>query len=549
MTALAVVLSGASTQELSCQLLEAAERGHVREGQLVVVRRGAGAPPILSRVEAIRPFNDFFTEGDPWSEARRKSIAIPSNVARQYEIADLDLLRELGGGDVRFPPQPGDLVEHIDPVLDYDSIFELSGRAGIVSLGSLSGYEDLPIPLTVESIPMHLGVFGVTGSGKSYTTGALIERLLDIPTDRDAKVAYPMIVIDANGDYSNYARKTGSVPPNWRCGFIDRLVFPRALHSAKSFNGESLRPIGVSLDALTPREVAELILLYYRGTSTDLSELQLAALEGLIEVFREEKHIPTDDILTQPAKYREFVGRLDQLDNEQLHAGSKAAIKRALGNIRRRLIDDHMLIGAKSPITEPEFVDRITREPGVLLLDFSADGAPGVDLPTKQLVIGYLASVLLTRFTRFKTDGNQRYLMFLIEEAQNFCPSSAYPVGSHLARLKLMSIATQGRKFGLSLCLVSQRPSFVDPVVLSMCNSFLIHRLAPDDVDFVRRASGGLPESMKLRLTAMQRGEFVLAGQMSKVPFPIVGSVRKRERDIPHDTGSTNVVGDLLKNA
>jgi DNA helicase HerA-like ATPase len=547
MDEIGIVLSGGGTQSCVCQLLADAERGIVREGQLVLIDRGASTVRILARVDAIHPFNDFFTEGDPWSEARRKNVAIPSTVARQYEVAELELLRELGGMDVSYPPRPGDRVVPIDPARDYSLVFDTKGDEGIVKLGSLSGYSQLPIPLQVENIPMHMGVFGVTGSGKSFTTGVLLEKLLQIPAGPQLQVSYPMLIIDANGDYTNYSSSTKKLPANWRASWVRRFVFPRALGSARSSEDEDLFPIGISLDALAPREVAELILLYYKGGPTDLSELQISALEQLIETFREDHRIPTDSVFTHPEHFRRFLAALTELPTDVLAPSAKSAAIRAVRTVRRRLDSEYNLISKDSPLTQVDFVDRITAERGVAILDFSADGAPGVDLPTKQLVISYLASKLLTRFTEFKIASDQRYLLFLIEEAQNFAPSPSYPIGSHLAKVKLMAIATQGRKFGLSLCLVSQRPSFVDPVVLSMCNSFLIHRLSPEDTDYVRRASGGLPSSIASRLTSLRRGEFVLTGQMATVPFALVGSVAPAERTIPHAAGTTNVIADLSR--
>lgn len=77
----------------------------------------------------------------------------------------------------------------------------------------------------------------------------------------------------------------------------------------------------------------------------------------------------------------------------------------------------------------------------MLVVDFSAEGAPGVDLPTKQTIITYLAAVLFERFTHYKTQDDTRYLLFVIEEAQNFCPDQSYPSGASLAKTKLSAIA------------------------------------------------------------------------------------------------------------
>jgi hypothetical protein len=162
--------------------------------------------------------------------------------------------------------------------------------------------------------------------------------------------------------------------------------------------------------------------------------------------------------------------------------------------------------------------------------------------------MSYLAAILYTRFTYYKIGREERYLVFIIEEAQNYVPNlSVYDVGYSLAREKLAIIATQGRKFGLSLCLISQRPSFVDPVVLSMCNSFFIHRVSPQDVSFVERATGGLPASLARRLTQLEQGELIVHGQMNKVPIPFLIKAPPRNPDIGHRYGTTNVLEGLRR--
>jgi len=117
-------------------------------------------------------------------------------------------------------------------------------------------------------------------------------------------------------------------------------------------------------------------------------------------------------------------------------------------------------------------------------------------------------------------------------------------IGSSLAKTKLSAIATQGRKFGLSLCLISQRPSFVDEIILSMCNTFFIHRISPEDVHFVRGVTGGLPDSLARRLTNLSQGECIVTGQMNRLPFPVL--VQGPERmEILHTAGKTDVVARI----
>jgi DNA helicase HerA-like ATPase len=554
--AVGIILSSASTQECTFQLLESAERGGIREGMLLIVQ--TGDKKLLGRVAQIVPYNAFYTEGDPWSEARRKGVRIPEEIARRYEICKLDLLTEIPKAEIKYPPQPGDQVFKLDLQKHAKDIFDVAiDQKGHVWFGTLAGYigREAPIPLNIENIPMHLAIFGTTGSGKSFDTGALIEKLVKIPVKDQAAdsehLSYPMIVIDAHGDYTDYvnfiASKKDKSGVFSRLGWIKRYVFP-STHSRVDMRTQAIKkyvqPLAINLDLISQREIAEIIMLYYKGT-TEGTELPVSGLDSLFDWMDDQGYASKQDLFVK--HYDDLIRQLNSDGFRQLthiHDGTRKAVERALDYFRR-IEQDHKLLSTDSELKKAEFVDKITKEGGMALIDFSADGAPGVDLPTKQLVMTYLASLLFERFTLFKSRGEERYLMFVIEEAQNFAPDKNYPISSTLAHSKLSSIATQGRKFGLSLCLISQRPSFVDRIVLSMCNSFIVHRISPEDIHFVKAVTGGLPESLSRRLTTLDRGEMIVTGQMSTVSFPLDIVVMRHQRMVPHTIGQTRVVESL----
>ncbi|MEM2125658.1 MAG: ATP-binding protein [Candidatus Methanosuratincola sp.] len=538
-----IILSQSTTREAACQLLEEAERGGIREGMLLFIEASPNKRRLLARVSEIVPYNAFFTEGDPWSEARRKNLPLPEQVARRYEICKLELLVELPGtNEITIPPHPGDYVYRIDPKTAREEIFGVrEGESGIIWFGTQAGYKGSPVPLDVEAIPMHMAIFGVTGSGKSFDTGALIEKLVSIPAAANRAVSFPMLVIDAHGDYLEYAKYRAGGKDLGAVDAVTRYVFPdawRRLRATKPV--EKLEPIGINLDDLEPRDLAELVVQYYGGAG---SELQIHGLERtFVEML--DGGWKLSALLT--SGYEQLTAQIKKKPASEIHDAAKSAILRALSKFKEAE-DKHQLFSQESPLQDKKWVDELTRQGNLAIVDFSAEGAPGVELPMKQLVMTYLAAVLFASFTRYKVQGEDRYLLFVIEEAQNFCPDPSYPVGATLAKTKLSAIATQGRKFGLGLCLISQRPSFVDGIVLSMCNTFFIHRVSPEDVSFVRTVTGGLPPGLLARLTKLSRGEIIITGQMSKVPFPLVVRVEKEERKVPHRAGTTEVVRNLAR--
>lgn len=534
---------------------KSAENGKIEEGMLLLVE--TCRKNILARVAQVIPYNVFYTEGDPWSEARRKNMPIPEEVARRYEICKLDLLSEIPKAEIKYPPRPGDNVIKIDPKLHEKDIFGVSrGQPKYIWYGSLTGYADSPIPLNIENIPMHMAIFGVTGSGKSFDTGALLERIVSIPVRSNTCLSYPLIIVDAHGDYADYVNHVNGGGKLGSIGWIRRYVFPEAYIRTDFRLSKLIQPIGINLDLLSQRELAEIIILFYKGT-TEGAELQVDALDGLFEFMQTAKgYRSRHDLFLH--NFENLKRDLNEFaEQSDLHSGTKGAVRRALDNFRT-VETKYKLLSTKSDlqeakaiepdsIEEVKFIDKITKEGGISVFDFSADAAPGVDLKTKQFVMTYIASLLFEQFTNYKIKKQDRYLLFIIEEAQNFIPDKSYPVSSSLAHSKLSSIATQGRKFGLSLCLISQRPSFVDRIVLSMCNSFFIHRMSPEDVYFVKQVSGGLPVSLLPKLTTMNTGDLIITGQMNTVQFPLVIHVPETDRIVKPTMGKTNVCDTLAK--
>lgn len=550
---LGTILSGASTREAKCQLREDAERGSIKEGILILIKsQDDKRNPILARIAQIKPYNAFYTEGDPWSEARRKGMQIPEDIARQYEICNLDLLIELPKGEIKYPPRPGDDIIRIDPKTHEEDIYGIKRETpGYSWYGTLTGYPNAPVPLDIEKIPMHMAVFGTTGSGKSFDTGALIEKFMKIKSSKIESVSFPMVIIDANGDYIDYAKcyqdNLDKFKERFRpVGWVKRFVFPNVTRENPHLTNENI--VAIDLDVLSPREIAETIIMYYKG-SIEGAELQISGIITLFEFIKDERE--RDSIHSYFETEQNFRELIDILKNDipdsKLHGQSKKAIERALEKFFE-IEKSFYLFSQKnqSALTKPKFIDEITKLGGLAIIDFSEDGATGVDIQTKQLVMTYIASSLFNEFSRYKIKEKSRYLIFLIEEAQNFIPNPSYPIGSSLAKNKLSLIATQGRKFGLSLCLVTQRPSFMDKIVLSMCNTFFIHRISPEDISFVKSVTGGLPSAISNRLTRLNQGELILTGQMNNVPFPLLLHVPKKDR-IPHTAGKTEVMKTLKR--
>jgi len=525
-----LVLSGSTTRKAVAQLY-ADHEGRVREGELCFINLLEHQTKLLCRINKIVPFIEFFEEGDAWSEARRRMAQIPTEVSRKYYTLELEILGEIKGGhlsEATIPPSPGSEVLKIE---DREEMLEIikpkSEEKVFIEFGKLFGYKNVPFFLDVDAIPMHLAILGVTGSGKSYTVGYLLEQLSNIEVG-GIKTALTSIIIDANGDYLDYY-EAYHVKHQRIGNYVNVIRF--VLNNSPVRFSKGVRLFSMDLDVFGPREIAELIITYYTGGQ--LNELQVAGLEMVLRRLKEDGYSMTSLFLDDRYFEGKLVADLERMKDEKLiHDQTLRAIERALNKFKSDLVDKYELIAYKGQTTfSSDLIDSITdsKNPTLIIVDFSADGAPGAPLQLKQLIVAYITELLLKKFTEYKMRGADKILLLIIEEAQNYCPNlETYPIGYSLARDNLAQIATQGRKFGLSLCLVSQRPSFVDQVVLSMVNTFIIHRVSAADVPFVKRVAGGLPEVIEDKLTSLATGRAIVTGQMNKLGFPVIVDIPER---------------------
>jgi hypothetical protein len=114
--------------------------------------------------------------------------------------------------------------------------------------------------------------------------------------------------------------------------------------------------------------------------------------------------------------------------------------------------------------------------------------------------------------------------MVVIEEAHNFCPQ----VGQALCSGVLKTVASEGLKFGLGLCVVTQRPAKIDKNVLSQCNTQMILKVTnPNDLKAITQSIEGLVPGMEEDIQRLPIGVAIVSG--GSLTSPIQVEIRVRE--------------------
>ena len=109
-------------------------------------------------------------------------------------------------------------------------------------------------------------------------------------------------------------------------------------------------------------------------------------------------------------------------------------------------------------------------------------------------------------------------IVIVLEEAQNYISEKSESV----AKAVFERIAREGRKYGISLVVCSQRPSELSKTVLSQCNSFIIHRLQnPDDQKYIRGLISSANEDILDQLPVIPQQHAIVTGDCVRTPIQV----------------------------
>ena len=137
-----------------------------------------------------------------------------------------------------------------------------------------------------------------------------------------------------------------------------------------------------------------------------------------------------------------------------------------------------------------------------------------------ETVTGLVGRLILEFVSRFpEEDRGKLPIVIALEEAQNYIPEKNPRERESIAKKVFERIAREGRKYGISLLVSSQRPSELSKTVLSQCNSFVIHRLQnPEDQKYVRQLVSAANEDILGQLPILPQQHVVIMGDAVRTP-------------------------------
>ncbi|MCK4613450.1 MAG: ATP-binding protein [Thermoplasmata archaeon] len=383
----------------------------------------------------------------------------------------------------RIPPLQGTEVY----LASDDYLEEVLGKGGREQGKALIGHllnrpgQRVPISLDVrELVSKHLAVLAATGSGKSYAVGVLLEELMG----RYNKAA--VLVLDPHGEYS-----TMDEMRNWR---DNPLVEEGYAPDVKVLSEEDIKIRYSDLEASD-----------WAGILKDASDKMLNLLHESLQRLKGHGRFSLSDIIAE----------LEAQKDDTNESSVNGLHWRLRAHARKRIFSP----GEYTPLTD------ILR-PGLLtIIDMSE-----LEEGDQQLI----ASILLRRILRArirtkkeKISEGEYYLPYpvfvVLEEAHRFAPGS----GESRAKRVLKTILSEGRKFDVGTCLVSQRPGKLDSDVLSQCMTQIIMKITnPSDQENIKQSVEAVTADLMDELPSLTTGQAVVVGAAINTPV----TVRVRER-------------------
>jgi hypothetical protein len=370
----------------------------------------------------------------------------------------------------------------------------------------------------------HAIIVGSTGSGKSWTTARLLEQIAALPQAN-------AVLFDVHGEYRplegdafQHFRIAGPADIEKRRTLDDGILhLPYWLLGYQAL-------VSMFVDRSDQNAPNQSMVMTRTITAAKKAMLASPELSQILDNFTIDSPIPfsVDDVLVE----------LNKLDTERVQdargkEGGKAGdfngkLSRLIARLEAKKTDRRLAFLFQPPADcmRMEWLERMVHriiagrgaqdsgQGGVKIIDFSE--VPSDVLP---LMVSLLAQVIFT--TSLWTSSDRRHpVAILCDEAHLYIPERAQAESGDAVAVEIFErIAKEGRKYGIGLVVISQRPSEVNRTVLSQCNNVIAMRLTNgDDQSVIKRL---LPDSLGSfgeLLPVLDVGEALIVGDASLLP-------------------------------
>ncbi len=437
--------------------------------------------------------------GSSWIIANVRSLALEAAMGSVI-AGEIDFLGEgdedratgaLYGfrrGVTRYP-MPGCEVFAVT-TRDLREVYAAEDRANI-AIGTVYPTADVPAALYVDAmLGKHFALVGSTGTGKSTAAALILHRICDLAPQGH------IVMIDPHGEYAAAFGTNGAIHdvsnlqmPYWLMNFEEHCeVFLTSTGEQRQFDADILAKC-----LLAARAKSRLGQAIAKLTVDAPIPYLLSDLTGIISLE---------------------MGKMDRAGDTSPYLRLKGKIDEIKADPRYGFMFSGMLVAD----TMAAFLQRIFRLPGdgrpISIIDVS-----GVPSDITAVVVAMLARMTFD-FAIWSRNEPQRPILLVCEEAHRYIPNDRQAESS-VGRI-LGRIAKEGRKYGVSLGLITQRPSDLAEGVLSQCGTIVAMRLNNErDQAFVRAAMPEGARGFLESIPALRNREAIICGEGVTIPIRV----------------------------
>ncbi len=414
--------------------------------------------------------------------------------------------------------------------------------------------------LGTEMFAKHVAIVGNSGSGKSCTVARILQEVLDLEQSQ-------VVMFDMHGEYrAAFSDEEGQLNANVTYLDVDDLVLPYWLLKYEELEAifvDRSNPLHVSTQISFLRsailefkqDAAEQLGLTKSLTLDTPIYFSLECLKNYAENLNEARYVLNEDHLAfsklalrsldpeeqqklmrttrcqfnrgnpegetpHPLYFGKLLGLIDQIDTKFLDRRYQFLLRPLQHGKNSRYFRDelsqHDGSGRTSQLMNhliKLLTGRVEPRSNLTIIDLS-----GIPFEIVDIAVAVLTRLLFD--LNFWTPAAQRHPMLLVfEEAHNYVPRV---VGnrSSFAKTAVERVAKEGRKYGVSAMIVSQRPSELSETVLAQCNSFIAMRLNnPDDQRYVEKVVSDHFAGLLKMLPVLRPGEAFVIGDSVIMPM------------------------------
>ncbi len=433
------------------------------------------------------------------------SIARPSK-KRYVKILPLGEIDQQGTfirGVKQFPVTGAEV--HLVTAKQLEVLFDRF-RSENLSLGRLSSRKEIEVFLDPNPLfTRHMAILGQSGAGKSWTVTSLLQKTVKtMPKSH-------IVMLDLHGEYG-WKDEQGKM----------HSAFPKEI-----VRHIDARELEIPYWLLTYAELVDFLIDKTDPTAT----LQIAYLRDVLYALRKKAnaHLGLDQLSVDSPVYfplKELYLHFKQANEQQLDFGkTKGTLYGAFDNFLVRFQSmyndkryDFLLRPSKRTKSEHledllrDFIGLGEEKRQITVIDLSP-----IPSDVRPMVSSQIAR-LAYEFNYWNPKRREFPILLVCEEAHQYLPREGDPALA-ATRKAMERIAKEGRKYGVALCVISQRPTELSETVLAQCSNYLCLRISnPDDQAYVRSLMPEGEADMAETLASLSRGEVLAVGDATPLP-------------------------------